>query len=169
MSRQTFLDVIKSGNVEAARCLVRSRDTDHVTQEQILSSAVTASAPGMARMLASEGVLSVANIVWTPDLLQSRCVAGELLICGASPPEASSPLEGALFDAIVDLRASAVAAHIASGMAVIDPSAFHRAMAKMRGCEGCVSGRELLHVISSCYNSCSDKFPRTPIGTGPSH
>ena len=151
MVGNTFANMITSGDIEAARLAIRSGDTDDLTQGQIISLAASANVAGMTRMLASEGALSVTDIEWTDELRESRCVAGELLVCGANPPKPSNPLEGAFFDALTDLRASALAAHIASGMAVIDPAAFSRAMAKMRGFDGCVSGRELLQVVSGCY------------------
>lgn len=106
-------EMVRAGDVAGARALICLGGSMH--GGTALRLCAESDAPGMARMLASEGVVDVSEVVVDEALLRTSFALKELLYCGAAPP-AGTPLERAALAALLDCRSMLAAAAVMMGM-----------------------------------------------------
>jgi hypothetical protein len=103
-------ECLRTGDVATAREMIREGKTGGMSSEEMLKHAASGDKAGVARMLCGEGAVDVSAIEWNDEFLKNSHVACELLACGLAPGSLATPLERALWKALLDARSSLAAA-----------------------------------------------------------
>ena len=140
-------ECLVSGDVPRAREMIRLGKTGGVSGEEMLKHATRGDKPGVARMLCGEGAIDASAIEWDDDVLKTDHVAYELLACGVAPAELVTPLEGALWKALLDARSSLAAAAGMMRAAANYPDVYERLLDSAGNTP---SGPELMREVFRC-------------------
>lgn len=103
---------IRTGDVSRVLDLVRAGTGVGMQQAEAVRHLVGGDRPGVARVLAGEGVVDVGGLRLDRRTMDTTHAGKELLCCGAEPPEPETPAERALAAALRDARAGLAAASV---------------------------------------------------------